>query len=96
MSKEQRFLLGLVYCAVFVLGATYGFLGHQKQAVDWLTYSLPLIKEILPFFLLLILAWVIYGLFRAAGSVLKSLNGVSLAAHSILHTNYGKARTQTV
>jgi len=53
-------------------------------------------KEILPFSLLLILALVVYGLFRAAGSVLEWLNGVSLAAHSTLHTNYGKARTQTV
>jgi hypothetical protein len=96
MSKERRFWLGLVYGAVFVLGAAYGIFEHQKRAVDWLTDSLPLIKEILPFLLLLILALMVYGLFRAAGSVLKSLNGVSLAAHSTLHTNYGKARTQTV
>src|SRR5262245_61867395 len=96
MSKGQRFWLGLVYGAVFVLGAAYGIFEHQKQAVDWLTDALPLIKEILPFFLLLILALVVNGLFRAAGSVLERLNGVSVAAHSTLHMNYGKARTQTV
>ena len=96
MSKAQRFWLGLFYGAVFALGAAYGIFEHQKQAIDWLTDSLPLIKEILPFFLLLILALVVNGLFRAAGSVLKSVNGVSVAAHSTLHTNYGKARIGTV
>src|SRR5262249_44676307 len=82
MSKEQRFWLGLVYGAVFVLGAAYGIFEHQKQAFDWLTDSLPLMKEILPFSLLLILALVVYGLFRAAGSALERFNGVCLAAHS--------------
>ena len=95
MSKEKRFRLGLLYGAVFVLGAAYGIFEHQRQAVDWLTDSLPLIKEILPFFLLLILALVVDGLFRAAGSVLERLNGASVAAHSTLHMNYGKARRQT-
>src|SRR5262249_27042482 len=51
MSKEQRSWLGLVYGAVFVFGAAYGIFEHQKKAIDWLTNSLPLIKEILPFFL---------------------------------------------
>jgi hypothetical protein len=92
MSKEQRFWLGLVYGAVFVFGAAYGIFEHQKKAIDWLTNSLPLIKEILPFFLLLILALVVDGLFRAAGSVFERLNGVSVAAHSTLDMNYGKAR----
>jgi hypothetical protein len=95
MSKAQKFLLALLYGAMPVLGAAYG-LFEQPQAIDWLTDSIPFMKEILPFSLLLILALVVYGLFRAAGSVLEWLNGVSLAAHSTLHTNYGKARTQTV
>jgi len=100
MSKAQKFLLALLYGAMPVLGAAYG-LFEQPQAIDWLTdsmkeISLPFMKEILPFSLLLILALVVYSLFRAAGSVLEWLNGVSLAAHSTLHTNYGKARTQTV
>jgi hypothetical protein len=96
MSKAQRFWFGLSYGAVFVLGAAYGVFEHQEQAIEWVTHSLPLIKEILTFLLLLILALVVYGLFRAAGSVLERLNGVSVAAHSTLHTNYGKARRQTV
>jgi hypothetical protein len=95
MSKAQRFRLGLLYAAMPVLGAAYGFF-EQQQAIDWLTnsmkeVSLPLMKEILPFSLPLILALVIYGLIRVAGSVLERLNGVSLAAHATLHTNYGKA-----
>jgi hypothetical protein len=96
MSKAQRFWLGLLYGGVFVLGAAYGTFEHQKQAIEWVTHSLPHIKEILPFLLLLILALVVYGLFRAAGSVLERLNGVSVAAHSTLHTNYSKARIRTV
>jgi len=101
MSKAQRFRwLGLLYGAMAVLGAAYGVF-EQQHAVDRLTnsmkeVSLPLIKEILPFSLLLILALVVYGLFRAAGSVLERLNGVSIAAHSSLHTNYGKARKHIV
>ena len=100
MGKAQRFRLGLVYGAIAVLGAAYGIFQHQ-QAIDWVTdsmkgLSLPLIKEASPFCLLLILALVIYGLFRVAGSLLEWLNGISLAAHNTLHTNYGKARKQTV
>jgi zinc transporter ZupT len=99
MSKAQRFRLGLLYGAMAVLGAAYGVY-QQQRAIDWLTdsmkqVSLPLMKEMLPFSLLLILALMVYGLFRAAGSVFERLNGVSLAAHSTLHTNYGKARIQT-
>jgi len=94
MSKAQW--LGLLYGAIAVLGAAYAVFGHQHAVADSMKeVSLPLIKEILPFSFLLILALVVYGLFRAAGSVLERLNGISLAAHSTLHTNYGKARTQT-
>jgi hypothetical protein len=100
MIKAQRFRLGLLYGAICVLGAAYGVY-QQQRAIDWLTdsmkeVSLPLMKEMLPFSLLLILALVVYGFFRAASSALERLSGVSLAAHTILHTNYGKARTQTV
>src|SRR5262245_15497810 len=75
MGKAQRFRLGLVYGAIAVLGAAYGIFQHQ-QAIDWVTdsmkgLSLPLIKEASPFCLLLILALVIYGLFRVAGSLLE-------------------------
>jgi hypothetical protein len=99
MSKAQRFWLGLLYGAIAVLGAAYGVF-EQPQAIDRLAnsmkQSLPLMKEMLPFSLLLILALVVYGLFRAAGSVLERLNGASIAAHSSLHTNHGKARKQIV
>ena len=95
MSKPQRYRLGLLYGAIALLGAAYGVL-QQPQAIDRFANSmhgvwLPLMKEILPFSLLLILALAVYGLFRAAGSVLERLNGVSIAAHSSRHTNYGKA-----
>jgi hypothetical protein len=93
MSKAQG---GLLYGAIAVLGAAYGVF-EQPQAIDRFTDSmkevwLPLMKEILPFSLLLILALVVYGLFRAAGLVLERLNGVSTAAHSTLHRNYGVQR----
>jgi hypothetical protein len=61
MSKAQRFRwLGLPYGAMAVLGAAYGVF-EQQHAVDRLAdsmkeLSLPLMKEILPFSLLLILA----------------------------------------
>jgi hypothetical protein len=91
MSTAQRFWLGLFYAAVGVLGAAYGVF-EQQQAIDWLTYSMKgVMKEVVPFSLPLILALVVYGLFRAADSILERLNGVSLAAHATLHTNYGKA-----
>jgi hypothetical protein len=96
MSKAQRFRLGLFYGAVFVLGAAYGVFEHQKQAIDWLTDSLPLIKEILPFSLLLILALIVYGLFRVTSSVRGLLNGASLAALGTLQTNLRPRRLEHV
>jgi hypothetical protein len=92
MSTAQRFRLGLFYAAIPVLGAAYGVFEQgvfeQQRAIDWLTYSM---EEVAPLSIPLILALVVYGLFRAAGSVLERINGVSLAAHTTLHTNYGKA-----
>ena len=82
MSKAQRFRLGLLYGAIAVLGAAYGVF-EQPQAIGRLAnsmrQSLPLMKEMLPFSLLLILALVVYGLFRGVGLVLERLNGVSIA-----------------
>ena len=91
MSKAQRFRLGLLYGAIAVLGAAYGVF-EQPQSIDRFANSmdgilLPLMKEILPFSLLLILALVVYGLFRAASSVRELLNGASLAALGSLQTN---------
>jgi hypothetical protein len=44
----------------------------------------------MPSFLILILVFVVYGLFRTAVSALRELNGVSLAAHATLYVDYGK------
>jgi hypothetical protein len=66
MSTAQRFRLGLFYAAVALLGAAYGVF-EQQQALDWLTSSMKgVMKEVVPFSLPLILALVVYGLFRAA------------------------------
>ena len=78
-----------LWCTVCT-GAAYAVFEHQKEAIDWVTDSLSLIEEILPFSLLLMLTLVVFALYRAAGSVLERLNGISLAAHNALHTNYGK------
>jgi len=60
MSKAQRFRwLGLPYGAMAVLGAAYGVFEQQHAvglADSMKELSLPLMKEILPFSLLLILA----------------------------------------
>ena len=100
MSRAQRCRLGLLYGAIAAWCRIWGVY-EQRGTIDWLAdsmkqVSLLLLKEIFPFSLLLIFALVVYGLFRAAASVLERLNGISLAAHSTLHTNYRKARTYTV
>src|SRR5262249_46048932 len=77
-SKAQRFRLGLLYGAIALLGAAYGVF-EQPQAIDRLSnsmkQSLPLMKEMLPFSLLLILALVVYGLFRGACAVRPTYRG---------------------
>jgi len=83
MSKPQRFWLGLLYGAVFVLGAAYGIFQH-RDAINW--PAIPM-KETFPYLLLLVLALLVYGLFRAASSVRELLNGASLAALGTLQTN---------
>ena len=83
MSKPQRFWIGLLYAAVFVLGAAYSLFQH-RDAINWPTVP---IKETLPFSLLLILALVVYALFRVVALVLERLNGTSLAALGSLQTN---------
>jgi hypothetical protein len=89
-SKARTFRLVLLYGGIAVLGAAYGIF-EQPQAIDKLAnstkQSLPLMKEMLPFSLLLILALVGYGLFRAVRSVREQLNGASLAALGSLQTN---------
>jgi hypothetical protein len=76
----QRFRLGLLYGAIAVVGAGYGVF-QQSQAIGRLADFMKQIwlpmKEILPFSLLLLLALSVYGLFRAAASVLEQVNGIS-------------------
>ena len=99
MSKAQKYSLGLLYGAIAILGAAYGFFEHPHTINSLVASKQELtlhMGEILPLFLLLILALMVCGLVRATGSVLDRLNGTSLAAHSTLHTNYEKARIQTI
>jgi hypothetical protein len=83
MSKPQRFWVGLLYGAVFVLGAAYGVFQH-RDAINWPTVPL---KETFPYLLLLVLALLVDVLFRTASSVRELLNGASLAALGTLQTN---------
>jgi hypothetical protein len=86
--------LGLLYAAIPVLAGIYvayelarGL--EQQRTIDWLTI---VINELLPRLgLSLLLAFFVYGLFRAAGLFVVRLDRVSLAAHATLHTDYGKA-----
>ena len=75
MSTSQRLRFGLFYAAIAGLGAAYAVFEHHQA--NRLVHS---INEVMPSFLILILLLVVYGLFRTAVSVLKQLNGVSLAA----------------
>jgi hypothetical protein len=90
--------LGLLYAAIPVLAGIFvayelarGL--EQQGTVDWLTI---VIDELLPRLgLSLLVAFFVYGLFRAAGLFVVRLDGVSLALQATLHTDYGKtARKQ--
>ena len=85
MSIVRKLGLGLLYAAIAGLGAAYAVFEHHQA--NRLVHS---INEMMPSFLILILVFIVYGLFRTAVSVLKQLNGVSLAAHATLHVDYGK------
>src|SRR5690349_821023 len=67
------------------LGSGYAVFEHHQ--VNRLTHF---IKDIMPIFVILMLVFVVYGLCRTAVSVRKQLDGVSRAAHSWLHVDYGK------
>lgn len=85
MSTAQRLGVGLFYAAMAGLGAAYAI--FENHRANWLGHS---IKEVTPAFLILVLVFVVYALFRMLVSVLKRLNGVSRAAHATLHADYGK------
>ena len=79
MSRNLHHL-GLLYAAIPVLASVYnGYeaaTAHldQKHAIDWLGIFAPRLS------LALILAFIVYGLVRAADSFLVRLHGVALAA----------------
>ena len=85
MSTARKLGLGLFYAAVAGLGAAYA-LFEQHQANRLVHF----LNEMMPSFLILILVFVVYALFRTAVSVVKRLNGVARAAHATLHADYGK------
>jgi membrane associated rhomboid family serine protease len=85
MSTAQKFAVGLFYAAIAGLGAAYAVFEHHQA-----NRLVHFVNEIIPSFLILILVFFVYGLFRTAVSVLKELNGVSRAAHATLHMDYGK------
>jgi hypothetical protein len=72
--------LGLLYAAIPVLAGVYDAYElaadylEQQHAINWLAIFVPRLC------LALILAFVVYALFRAAGSVLVRLHRVALAA----------------
>ena len=89
--------LGLLYAVIPVLAGIYDAYEparhfEQQRTIDWLTI---VINELLPRLgLSLLLAFFVYGLFRAAGLFVVRLDRVSLVAHATLHTDYGKPRKQ--
>jgi ABC-type Na+ efflux pump permease subunit len=80
MSSRRFHELGLFYGAIPVLAGAYSAYEvsstqlERQHAVSWLTIFVPRLS------LTLILALMVYGAFRAVGSVLVRLHGVALAA----------------
>ena len=72
--------LGLIYAAIPVLACAYNAYQvatrelERQHAINWLTIFVPRLS------LALVLAFVVYGLFWAAGSVLLRLHRVALSA----------------
>ena len=76
--------LGLLYAAIPVQACVYDAYEvaatelEERHAINWLTIFVPRLG------LALILAFVVYALFRAAGSVIVRLHCVALAAQPTL------------
>jgi hypothetical protein len=79
MSSRNFHRLGLLYAAIPLVAGAYSAYEvattalERQHAFDGLTIFVPRLS------LALILAFTVYGLFRAAGSVLERLHGVALA-----------------
>jgi hypothetical protein len=80
MSSRRFHGVGLFYAAIPLLaGACSAYQVATTQLerhtpINWLSIFVPRLG------LALILAFIVYGLFRAAGSLIKRLHGVALAA----------------
>jgi branched-subunit amino acid transport protein AzlD len=85
MSAAQKLGVALVYAAVAASGAAYAIFEHH-QANRFVHH----VKDLMPAFLVLLLVFLVYGLFRTVVSVLEELNGVSRAAEATRHADYGK------
>jgi hypothetical protein len=87
MNNAQRLGVALFYAATAALGAAYAiFEQHQANLLG------HAIKEVMPALFILIVAFVVFALFRTVVSVLRRLNGVSRAAHATLYADYGKKK----
>ena len=84
MSAAQRIGLGLFMLRWRVGCSLRSFRASSGQS------ACPLYQRDDASFLILILVFAVYGLFRTAVSVLRELNGVPRAAHATLHADYGK------
>jgi hypothetical protein len=80
MSSRRFHGLALFYAAIPVLAGTYSAYEvattqlESRHAINWLTIFVPRLS------LTLILALMVYGAFRAVGSVLVRLHRIALAA----------------
>jgi hypothetical protein len=80
MSSRRFHGLGLVYATIPVLAGAYSAFEvattslERHTAVNWLTIFVPRLG------LAFVLALLVYGLFRAAGSLVERLHGVAVAA----------------
>jgi hypothetical protein len=74
MGEARSLGVGLLYFAVATAGAAYALL--KQHQTNWFVVFL---KETIPVFPLIVLVLGVYCLLRTALSILKQLNGVSLA-----------------
>jgi hypothetical protein len=85
MTNRGFYRLGFLYAAIPVLASVYD--GYEvatthlelQHAINWIGIFVPRLS------LALILAFIVYGLFRVADSFLVRLHGVALAAQPTWH-----------
>jgi hypothetical protein len=80
MSSRRFHGLGLFYAAIPVLAGAYSAYEvatnqlERQHAINWMTIFVPRLG------FAFVLALLVYGLFRAAGSLVERLHGVAVAA----------------